>query len=225
VSPRAATVETLEGLLARLVQPERLDEGNLWLCDRCGKRSRAVKADSLRRLPDVLIVLLKRFTSDLEKISTTVFFPTRDLDLSAHVGGAPSSLVYDLFAVLNHYGSYSHGHYTAFVAHDGLSDSEPASSWVEIDDARARVVDVIQLVSAAAYVLFFRRRRSVGSAPQPAGPSFAAPFSLDGGARDVSPASDAEPQSSEGSAGASTVPPLRPQARDEPEPSSMEVVD
>lgn len=53
-----------------------------------------------------------------DKLDTVVDFPIEGLDLTKHVLGYDSEnnppLIYDLYAVSNHYGSLSFGHYTAY---------------------------------------------------------------------------------------------------------------
>lgn len=50
------------------------------------------------------------------KLDTDVDFPIKNLDLGPfilHKDGKP--VIYDLFAVSNHYGNLGFGHYTAFA--------------------------------------------------------------------------------------------------------------
>jgi hypothetical protein len=51
----------LERCLRKFLQREQLDEGNAWRCPKCKTFQRASKSISLRRLPDVMVVFLKRF--------------------------------------------------------------------------------------------------------------------------------------------------------------------
>jgi len=52
---------TLLGCLHRFVRPESLGPGERWTCGRCQAERRAVKQMSLRRLPPVLCLHVKRF--------------------------------------------------------------------------------------------------------------------------------------------------------------------
>jgi hypothetical protein len=59
---------------------------------------------------------------------------------------------YDLYAVSNHYGGLGGGHYTAYT----LSDD---GSWCHFDDSRVtHNLDSKDVVTEAAYVLYYRRR-------------------------------------------------------------------
>lgn len=91
--------------------------------------------------------------------STLVRFPLTKLDLSRYqsehckFSNAPSSAVYDLVAVSNHFGGLGGGHYTAF----GRTSSDE-KSWAEFDDSSAKYCSADHVVSSAAYVLFYNRK-------------------------------------------------------------------
>lgn len=65
-------------------------------------------------------------------------------------------MIYDCFAVSNHFGSVGFGHYTAYGKNptDGV--------WYEFDDSSVTRVDKSyrrnNIVSSGAYNLFYRRR-------------------------------------------------------------------
>ncbi|KAL6764576.1 hypothetical protein V8C86DRAFT_3084010 [Haematococcus lacustris] len=74
-------------------------------------------------------------------------------------GSGPCPQLYQLYAVINHYGSLGGGHYTAFV-------QEPGSSrWFAYDDSRVTPVSIEEVCSPAAYVLFFRRKDDAARDP------------------------------------------------------------
>ena len=52
---------SLVGCLHRFVRPESLGPGERWTCERCRLQQRAVKQMSIRRLPPVLCLHVKRF--------------------------------------------------------------------------------------------------------------------------------------------------------------------
>ena len=60
---------------------------------------------------------------------------------------------YDLFAVSNHYGGLGGGHYTAFCK------VNEANQWYCFDDSHTKPVNPEDVVTPAAYVLFYRRRK------------------------------------------------------------------
>lgn len=86
----------------------------------CKKHCQAGKKLDLWRLPEILVIHLKRFSYNCflkNKLETFVDFPVHDLDLSGYIAqkGGQSSHRYMLYAISNHYGSMGGGHYTAFV--------------------------------------------------------------------------------------------------------------
>lgn len=89
-------------------------------CPRCKEQRQASKKLDLWRLPEVLVIHLKRFSfsrSTKHKLETFVNFPIHDLDLTnyiAHKRG-PERQLYELYALSNHYGGMASGHYTAHI--------------------------------------------------------------------------------------------------------------
>jgi Ubiquitin carboxyl-terminal hydrolase len=64
---------------------------------------------------------------------------------------APSSpLLYDLFAVINHSGSLSQGHYTCYV--------QESNVWYECDDTWVCEVSQDDVSASQPYILFYRKR-------------------------------------------------------------------
>lgn len=108
---------TLEECFAETSKSEVLSEDNAWYCNRCKELRRATKTLEIWTAPDILVVHLKRFSAHRtfrDKIEAFVDCPLEGLDLTGKVGlPEDKSLIYDLFAVDNHYGGLGGGHYTA----------------------------------------------------------------------------------------------------------------
>ena len=90
-------------------------------CPRCKEHRQASKKLDLWRLPEVLVVHLKRFSYSRffkNKLDTLVEYPLRDLDLTAYLPAEQTAgqgaLRYDLYAISNHFGGMGGGHYTAY---------------------------------------------------------------------------------------------------------------
>lgn len=162
---------SLGACLDAFVQKEVLDKGDMWNCPRCKKPRKATKQLSISRLPQILLIHLKRFSFKgpfTDKIDTTVTFPTNtSLDLTNYMPpplppgtsakmGVQQSIsqtppyLYDLYAVTHHFGSLNTGHYTATVR----SNKE----WWYCDDSRIARGDDRQLHTNSPYVLWFRRK-------------------------------------------------------------------
>ena len=105
---------TLNACLSVFAAQEQLGKDEAWYCPSCKTFVQAFKNIDLWRLPEILVVHLKRFTQRFRKIETFVDFPLRGLDLTDFVVGPGKSErpIYDLFAVSNHSGSLSFGHCT-----------------------------------------------------------------------------------------------------------------
>ena len=141
---------------------EILDGDNEWYCNKCEEHVNAVKKMDIYKSPYYLIFQLKRFKQDNEESSifnifnstkntTFIDFPTTDLDLSNYIlSESNQGSKYDLIGVINHYGGESFGHYTAYCLN--------GKRWVEYNDESVSFIKENNVVSSAAYVLFYRRR-------------------------------------------------------------------
>ncbi|ODQ65431.1 peptidase C19, ubiquitin carboxyl-terminal hydrolase 2, partial [Nadsonia fulvescens var. elongata DSM 6958] len=155
----------LNDCLDLFAKPEVLGENDTWYCSKCKDFRQAEKTIELWDVPDILTIHLKRFASNRsfrDKIDAVVKFPIEGLDLTDRVGSAKYrkelgenpeevSLVYDLFAVDNHYGGLGGGHYTAYAKN--FKDGK----WYYFDDSRVRETEPEQSITGAAYLLFYRR--------------------------------------------------------------------
>ncbi|KAH9322642.1 hypothetical protein KI387_017281, partial [Taxus chinensis] len=150
---------SLYGCLEAFLNEEPLGPDDMWYCPRCKEHRQASKKLDLWRLPEILVVHLKRFSYSRflkNKLDTFVNFPTHDLDLTRYVyckNGSQSNL-YELYAVSNHYGSMGGGHYTAYAK---LIEE---NRWYNFDDSHVSPVSEDRIKSSAAYVLFYRRVKS-----------------------------------------------------------------
>ncbi|XP_078066018.1 ubiquitin carboxyl-terminal hydrolase 4 isoform X3 [Mustelus asterias] len=135
---------------------ETLGEHDLWYCPTCKKHQQATKKFDLWSLPKILVVHLKRFSYNRywrDKLDTLVEFPIRDLNMSEFVYNPKAGpCIYDLVAITNHYGGMGGGHYTAYAKNkiDG--------QWYYFDDSSVSGASEDQIVTKAAYVLFYQRR-------------------------------------------------------------------
>ena len=147
----------LEKCIEEFSKEEKLDNDNLWKCDNCKKELEANKKIELYHIPKILIITLKRFNHN-KKLNTLIEFPLQNLDLNKYIKSDDQISKYDLFGVINHFGSLEYGHYTSFCKnyHDNL--------WYEYND---RIVNKIQkekeneiIVNKNAYILFYRAQDS-----------------------------------------------------------------
>jgi ubiquitin carboxyl-terminal hydrolase 4/11/15 len=136
---------------------ETLSEQDPWYCSECKEFRQARKKFDLWKLPNILIIHLKRFSYTRmwrDKISTLVDFPLSGLDMSSFCGNSEykDNAIYDCYGVSNHMGGLGGGHYTAYCKN--LADG----NWYCHDDSRVSRVNVNEIKSSSAYVLFYARR-------------------------------------------------------------------
>ncbi|KAI5667081.1 hypothetical protein M9H77_16934 [Catharanthus roseus] len=141
--------------LEAFLKEEPLGPEDMWYCPVCKKHCQASKKLDLWRLPEVLVIHLKRFSYNRfwkNKLETYVDFPIHDLDLSTYIAHkeGQTSHCYMLYAISNHYGSMGGGHYTAYVHHGG-------GQWFDFDDSHVSPITEEKIKSPSAYVLFYRR--------------------------------------------------------------------
>ncbi|KAI8019132.1 Ubiquitin carboxyl-terminal hydrolase 10 [Camellia lanceoleosa] len=148
---------SLFSCLDAFLQEEPLGLDDMWYCPGCKEHRQATKKLDLWRLPDILVFHLKRFSYSRylkNKLDTFVNFPIHNLDLSKYVkckDAFGQSLVYELYAISNHYGGLGGGHYSAYAK---LIDE---NRWYHFDDAHVSPVGEADIKTSAAYVLFYKR--------------------------------------------------------------------
>ncbi|KAF2000480.1 ubiquitin carboxyl-terminal hydrolase-like protein 22 [Amniculicola lignicola CBS 123094] len=143
-----------------------------YICRKCDSQQNATKQLSIKQLPPVLPIHLKRFEhtkSTSSKIETRVSFPVK-IDLypySTHckttqpkasklnnisngnhnMNTPANSIVYELSAVIVHKGKIDSGHYVSY--------SREGTDWFLFDDSKVVLVDEAEVLAAEAYLLFY----------------------------------------------------------------------
>lgn len=132
----------------------------MWQCIRCKTRRVAEKTSRLARCPKILIVHLKRFTFDgvFKRLNNVVRVNT-DYDSEGNLVFTEAldddRVLYKLYAVINHTGRYTNGHYSSFCFHPKMK------KWFKFDDSCVSLVSSPrnEIISESSYVLFFRKSR------------------------------------------------------------------
>mmetsp|Transcript_23782 Transcript_23782/g.31084 ORF Transcript_23782/g.31084 Transcript_23782/m.31084 type:complete len:1149 (-) Transcript_23782:213-3659(-) len=156
------TATTLQHCFDKFTKPEKLDKDNPWYCSKCQDFRQATKTLQLWRIPDILILVLKRFEFRnvlyRDKLEAYIDFPINGLDMSSFCLGESSDVpaIYDLFAVSNHMGRMGFGHYTAYAR--DWTDKGLGDQWYLFDDSHVTEVSENVVKSKSAYILFYRRR-------------------------------------------------------------------
>ena len=144
---------------------EKLEKENSWFCSTCKTHQEAYKRLEIFRVPNILIIQLKRFKIKSTNIyngimhnkknDSFVFFPVNNLDLRQYVveENSKKDCIYDLCAISQHFGTLSSGHYTAYIKNLG--------EWYNFDDERVTKLDsnnLEKVVTKAAYILIYRKK-------------------------------------------------------------------
>jgi len=145
----------LNDCLKLFCEEELLRNDNMWYCNKCQKHKPAKKQIRLFKLPNYLIIQLKKyknsngyFYSSNDKNDIFIKYPINNLDLSNYLENrVGNSQKYDLYAVINHHGEISEGHYTAICK---INDN-----WILFNDSRLSKID--SPINKDAYLLFYRR--------------------------------------------------------------------
>tara|TARA_B110000091_G_C13801579_1_gene470498 strand:- start:277 stop:1305 length:1029 start_codon:yes stop_codon:yes gene_type:complete len=133
---------------------ETLEGENAWFNEKTNKKENVKKRITFWSLPTILIITLKRFEIDgKRKRQDLVDFPLTDLNLSKYVCGYRAKrCIYDLYAVCNHSGGITGGHYTSYVK---TRDDE----WVHYNDTQVEHnISTHRIVSPKSYCLFYRKQ-------------------------------------------------------------------
>ncbi|CAI4222590.1 unnamed protein product [Auanema sp. JU1783] len=152
--PQNSRHTSLEDCLSRHFSESPLDD---WNCPKCKSRQMAQRITKLWKLPSVLVVHLKRFSivnGDYEKNDMYVSFEPEKLDLQVFLHGKASwsqGCQYRLYAITNHRGRLSRGHYTALVAHATTGE------WMRMDDDMVSPTTCTRSDLGDAYILFYRK--------------------------------------------------------------------
>lgn len=141
----------IESILKDL-NDEIIDE---YACDKCSpNRHRATRRTKLWKLPPTLIVVLKRFKSDGNKIYTPLPSFESPLDVSELYSSlSPDKFKeqkYSLRSTVDHHGGPTGGHYTS-QAKNRLDDK-----WYNYDDQTVTSVDKVD-IGPSTYILFLEK--------------------------------------------------------------------
>mmetsp|Transcript_28147 Transcript_28147/g.77717 ORF Transcript_28147/g.77717 Transcript_28147/m.77717 type:complete len:672 (+) Transcript_28147:247-2262(+) len=155
----SATQVTLAQCLDAFTESEELAQEDWVRCEKTQQPERSCKRLEIWSLPECLVVHLKRFGSawlagPATKIDTLVQAPL-EVDFSPWLRGAmpEGSATYELYAVVNHSGSLSFGHYTAFCRVGECTERR----WYHFNDTLVAPTSEASVVSASAYILFYQR--------------------------------------------------------------------
>ncbi len=122
-----------------------IEEKITYRCDHCCKETDHLKKVGIIDPPKHLIISLKRFTPSLRKVNTSVEFPLYGFTLLDHYDNP-----YKLYAVIEHSGSYSGGHYVATIW------NKKDKVWRIYNDSMfSDIILSVSKLSKDCYILFY----------------------------------------------------------------------
>ena len=150
VLPETTLIDCIANLLNEdSVNNHEDDNDNTWKCDSCNECAKSKKTIKLWRLPDILIISLKRFSSDLKKINNHIIIPDV-LDMKPFAI-SPHKLEYQLKSVALHAGAFHSGHYIAACKNK--------EKWFLIDDESVNQIkpECVGDLIKNGYMFFYER--------------------------------------------------------------------
>jgi ubiquitin C-terminal hydrolase len=136
-------------------KPEKLVGDDAWFNEETNKKQDVNKRIIYWNFPEILVIILKRFTNDNKKIQKLIDFPIENLNLSKYVKGYnKDSYVYDLYGIANHSGNALGGHYFAYIKNAN-------NQWYNFNDTNVTKIENIDktLISSKAYVFFYTKKK------------------------------------------------------------------
>jgi ubiquitin C-terminal hydrolase len=130
---------------------EILDDKNKWKCDKCNDYVNAEMKTEVWKLPNILMIQLKRFHHHRSKIDSLVDF-TQDIDLSDYCPiTGESHPRYTLISTIHHVGTLNGGHYYTNVR-------KLNGRWFHFNDNQVRVMGNFgNIDKRSAYILIYQR--------------------------------------------------------------------
>ena len=165
--PITKTCKSIDDCMDLYLKEEKLEGADQYYCEKCKDHVDGTKKQDIWMLPPVLIVHLKRFKyNEYGKVGSkndaSIEHPVTDWDLKSRVKSSRGVYpMYDLYAVSNHMGGLSGGHYTAHTL-NRFDDK-----WYEFNDRSYRSVDesIHKELFKSSYVLFYNRSEGDSSMP------------------------------------------------------------
>eukprot|EP00741_Cyanophora_paradoxa_P000373 tig00000403_g364.t1 len=148
---------TLQDCLHAFCSTEELTGDDKYRCENCKSVNEATKRLTIVKLPEVLVVHIKRFRYDSlfgSKLSNHVAFPIEELDMRpfCQKNTKSTSFKYDLVSMVQHHGMLNGGHYTA------MCKNFLTNKWYEYDDSQVHPTTREEVARAEAYMLFYKKR-------------------------------------------------------------------
>eukprot|EP00825_Cyclidium_porcatum_P028290 TRINITY_DN3058_c0_g1_i1.p1 TRINITY_DN3058_c0_g1~~TRINITY_DN3058_c0_g1_i1.p1 ORF type:complete len:628 (-),score=146.91 TRINITY_DN3058_c0_g1_i1:3-1886(-) len=149
---------SIQNCLDQFLKEEQLEDNEKWFCPHCKKNVPSSKKIDLWKLPNVLMICLKRFKYEagiMNKINSSIQLDFNAFTLSNYI---PPQLqkekpIYQLFATICHRGGLSYGHYTAFA------QNKTELEWIQYNDSRTFLIGSPekQVPGCQSYMLLYQK--------------------------------------------------------------------
>lgn len=146
-----STVLSLDDIIRDNMKPECMPD---WACEKCKISKNCTKSTKIWKLPDVLVLSIKRFGPNMRKLHNCIHLP-HTIDMTNY-SIVDTDATYSLKSVACHMGGVNSGHYYALCHH-------PDGHWYHIDDLNIQKIpadkDPLSNLSLSKdfYVLFYER--------------------------------------------------------------------
>jgi ubiquitin C-terminal hydrolase len=121
-----------------------MDENNLWNCNNCSKKVRAIAQPKLFKTPKYLIIHFKRFKHVVQNDNTFIV-KLKNLIKYEKVINVQNLMIketpntkYELISGINHMGEYNGGHFTSFAYNN--------SKWLNYNDGRVNDININEAI-------------------------------------------------------------------------------
>ena len=132
-------------------QKEKISEVDACFhCKTCNALRGVQKSQEILQLGPIIVFSLQRFLNN-RKISDFVEFPA-SIDMRNYIceDRYKNGTEYEIYGVVNHFGSLNGGHYTANCKTD--------QGWYNFNDTKVSKIDQSQIFNNSAYLLFYKRK-------------------------------------------------------------------
>jgi ubiquitin C-terminal hydrolase len=147
----------LDELLIHNQIPEIMDEHNLWNCNNCLKKVKAIAQPKLLKTSKYLIIHFKRFNHIIQNDNTIIFKIKNLIKYNKYINienlmiKETGNIKYELISGITHMGEYNGGHFTSFAKNN--------DKWYSYNDSRVNEIKIDKEdvpLSPNAYMLIYK---------------------------------------------------------------------
>ncbi len=139
---------TLDMCFLETFKEEILKDDNAWYDEKTKTKKEVIKKSFICYFPEILVIQLKRWDTSLYKKTNVVQCPFI-FDIQPYtIYEKNNNCKYELFGIINHFGSVRGGHYYICIKKDG---------WFVIDDETIQPIPENNIINDKNYCLFYKK--------------------------------------------------------------------